>query len=314
VISPAEILQGNILIVDDHPSDVELLVQLLRGAGYTRVSSTMDPRAVGALHHEHHYDLILLDLEMPRMDGFAVMESLKTIERDGYLPVLAVTAEPGHKIRALQGGAKDFVSKPFDHAEVLMRVHNLLEVRLLHETSRAHAKLLESMALQDQLTGLANRHLLADRMSRALLHAQRNKSLMAVIYVDLDGFKQLNDTLGHGAGDTLLRSVAERLLGTVRKEDTVARAGGDEFILVLWHISGPDHAAAVAGKVLEALAQPYRIEDHAVHITCSAGIGIYPMHGTDAETLTRHADLALNDAKRAGKNVVRIAEREALDA
>lgn len=314
MISPAEILQGNILIVDDHRSDVELLVQLLRGAGYTRVSSTTDPQTVGALHHEHHYDLIVLDLEMPRMDGFAVMECLKTIERDGYLPVLAVTAEPGHKLRALQGGAKDFVSKPFDLAEVLMRVHNLLEVRLLHVASRAHAKLLESLALQDQLTGLANRRLLADRMSRALLHAQRNKSLMAVIYVDLDGFKQLNDTLGHGAGDTLLRLVAERLLGTVREEDTVARSGGDEFILVLWQISGPDHAAAVALKVLEALAQPYLIEGNPVRVTSSAGVGIYPMHGTDAETLTRHADLALYDAKRAGKNTFRIADGGALDA
>lgn len=314
MINPADILQGNILIVDDQLSDVQLLTQMLRGAGYARVSSTMDPQAVCALHRENHYDLILLDLQMPRMDGFAVMDGLKTIESDGYLPVLAVTAEPAHKLRALRGGAKDFVSKPFDLAEVLMRVHNLLEVRLLHEASRAHGKLLESLALQDQLTGLANRRLLADRMSMALVHARRNKSSMAVVYLDLDGFKQLNDMLGHGAGDTLLRLVAERLLETVREEDTVARAGGDEFILLLWHISGPDYAAAVARKVLEALAQPYLIEGNTVHITTSVGVGIYPMHGTDADTLIRHADLALYDAKRAGKNVFRISERCELDA
>ena len=314
MISPAEILQGNILVVDDQPSDVLLLVELLRNGGYASVSSTMDPQAVCALHREHRFDLILLDLVMPRMDGFAVMDGLRAIETDGYLPVLALTAEPGHKLRALQGGAKDFVSKPFDLNEVLMRVRNLLEVRLLHEASRAQGKRLESLALHDQLTGLANRRLLADRMSRALLHAQRNTTSTAVVYLDLDGFKQLNDTLGHGAGDILLRSVAERLLATVREEDTVARTGGDEFILLLWHIRGPEHAAAVAQKVLDALAQPYLIEGNAVRITCSAGVGIYPTHGTDAETLTRHADFALYTAKRAGKNVVRLAEHAARDA
>lgn len=314
MISPAEILQGNILIVDDQHNNVVLLAELLRGAGYWRVSSTMDPQAVYALHRDNHYDLILLDLEMPRMDGFAVMDALRAIETHGYLPVLALTAEPSHKLRALREGAKDFVSKPFDLSEVLMRVRNLLEVRLLHEASLAQGKVLESLALHDQLTGLANRHLLVDRMSRALLHAQRNISATAVIYLDLDGFKQLNDTLGHGAGDTLLRLVAERLLATVREEDTVARTGGDEFIVLLWHISGPDYAAAVARKVLEALAQPYLIEGNAVCITCSAGVGIYPLHGTDAETLTRNADAALYNAKRAGKNVVRMAERAARDA
>ena len=314
MISPAEILRGNILIVDDHHVDVTLLVELLRGAGYERLTSTMDPQAVCALHREHHYDLILLDLEMPHMNGFAVMEGLKSIETQGYLPVLAVTAEPGHKLRALREGAKDFVSKPFDLGEVLMRVRNLLEVRLLHEASLAQGKLLESFALHDQLTGLANRRLLADRMTRALLHAQRNTSASAVICLDLDGFKQLNDTLGHAAGDALLQLVAERLLATVREEDTVARIGGDEFILLLWHISGPNHAAAVARKVLESLGQPYLIEGHAVRVTGSAGVSLYPVHGTDAETLTRHADLALYNAKRAGKNVVRMAECEARDA
>jgi PleD family two-component response regulator len=117
------------------------------------------------------YDLILLDLEMPGMDGFQVMEGLKEIDTDGYLPVLAVTAHPGHKLRALQGGAKDFISKPFDLAEVLMRVHKMLEVRLLHEAARNHGKMLEALALKDPLTGLANRRLLADRMSMALVHA-----------------------------------------------------------------------------------------------------------------------------------------------
>jgi len=309
VISSADILHGNILIVDDQAPDVLLLEQMLRGAGYARVTSTRDPQAVCALHRDNHYDLILLDLQMPGMDGFEVIEGLKAIEPDGYIAVLVITAQPGHKQRALQAGAKDFVSKPYEWAEVLMRVHNLLEVRLLYKQIEHHNEVLESLALHDQLTGLANRRLLTDRMSMAMAHARRNESAMAVVYLDLDGFKQLNDRLGHGAGDILLKLVASRLVKTVRQEDTVARLGGDEFVLVLWHLAEPGYAATVARKVIEALSQPFDIEGNTVSITTSAGVGIYPIHGEDADTLTKSADLALYEAKRAGKNLYRISER-----
>jgi adenylate cyclase len=132
VVSAADILNASILIVDDQRANVLLLEQMLQAAGYTSVSSTMDSREVCALHREHRYCLILLDLQMPGMDGFQVIEGLKAIDQDDYLPVLVITAQPGHKLRALQAGAKDFVSKPFDLAEVLMRVRNMLEVRLLY--------------------------------------------------------------------------------------------------------------------------------------------------------------------------------------
>jgi two-component system, cell cycle response regulator len=308
MVSTADILNAGILIVDDQEANVQLLEQMLRSAGYSCITSTRNPREVCGLHRANHYDLILLDLLMPGMDGFQVMEGLKEIETDGYLPVLAVTAEPAHKLRALQGGAKDFVSKPFNLAEVLMRVHNMLEVRLLHEASRNYGKMLESLALNDPLTGLANRRLLADRMSMALVHAHRNRSAMAVVYLDLDGFKQINDTLGHGAGDVLLNMVAERLVATVREEDTVARIGGDEFILALWHVSGADYAVTAALRAIEAVSQPYEIEGTSVSITTSAGVSIYPVHGEDADTLIKSADTALYEAKAAGKNAYRIAE------
>jgi len=309
MVSKDDILDAGILIVDDQEANLRLLEQLLTNAGYTRISTTRDPHAVCGLHRDNHYDLILLDLQMPGMDGFQVMGALKEIEPDGYLPVLAVTAQPAHKLRALQSGAKDFVSKPFDLAEVLMRVHNMLEVRLLHEAARTYSRMLEALALNDPLTGLANRRLLADRMSMALVHARRNKSAMAVVCLDLDGFKQINDTLGHGAGDVLLKMVSERLLATVREEDTVARPGGDEFILALWHVSGIDYAASVAARAIKTVSQPYSIEGTTVSITTSAGVSVFPDHGTDAETLMKRADLALYEAKRAGRNAYRISGR-----
>ena len=314
MISTSAILNGKILIVDDQKDNIVLLERLLRDAGHVRVSSTMDPSEVSELHRKNGYDLILLDLQMPGMDGFQVMESLKELETEGYLPVLAVTAQPSHKLRALQGGAKDFITKPFDLAEVLMRVHNMLEVRLLHEAARDHGKMLESLALNDPLTGLANRRLLDDRMSMALVRARRNRSAMAVMYLDLDGFKEINDTLGHGAGDMLLKMVAARLVATVREEDTVARLGGDEFIIALWHVNDIDDAAAVAGKVIAAVSQTYGIEGHTVRMTTSAGISLYPVHGEVADTLMKSADLALYEAKRAGKNTYRISARTNLAA
>jgi predicted PurR-regulated permease PerM/ActR/RegA family two-component response regulator len=140
MIKSSDILRGKILIVDDKEVNIILLERTLRGAGYASVSSTMDPRRACGLHRENTYDLILLDLEMPGMDGFQVMEKLKTIDPEGFLPVLAVTADPAHKLRALRAGMKDFISKPFDLTEVLIRVHNMLEIRLLHEAARNEGK------------------------------------------------------------------------------------------------------------------------------------------------------------------------------
>ena len=314
MVSASDILNARILIVDDKEANVVLLERMLHGAGYTCVASTMDPRKVCELHRTNRYDLIVLDLQMPDLDGFEVMEGLKEIEIDGYLSVLAVTAQPAHKLRALQGGAKDFLSKPFDLAEVLARVHNMLEVRLLHDAANTYAKTLESLALHDALTGLANRRLLAERMQIALAHSGLHKSAMAVVCLDLDGFKQINDTLGHGAGDTLLKMVAERLVGAVRHEDTVARLGGDEFIVALWHVGSAEDAAMIAAKVIEVVSQPYEIEGHTVSITTSVGVGLYPTHGGDSATLMESADQALYEAKRAGKNAFRISQRTELPA
>jgi CheY-like chemotaxis protein len=140
MIISSNILYGKILIVDDLEVNIQLLDQMLRGAGYVSISSTMNPGEVCDLHRKNHYDLILLDLKMPGMDGFQVMEELKKIEPDGYLPV---TAQPGHKLHALQAGAKDFVSKPFVLAEVLARVHNMLEVRMLHAETKKYSVALE---------------------------------------------------------------------------------------------------------------------------------------------------------------------------
>jgi PAS domain S-box-containing protein len=140
MLTTTEIHKASILIVDDQEANVSLLEQLLTETGYTCVASTMNPQEVCTLHRKNHYDLILLDLQMPGMDGFQVIEGLKTNEAESYLPVLVLTAQPGHKLRALQAGAKDFISKPFDLVEVKTRIHNMLEVRLLYKKLENYSK------------------------------------------------------------------------------------------------------------------------------------------------------------------------------
>jgi diguanylate cyclase (GGDEF)-like protein len=307
MISNNDILNAGILIVDDQKANVDLLEQMLEGDGYQHVSSTMDPFSVYALHRTNQYDLILLDLQMPGMDGFQVMKELKKDESEGYIPILVITAQPDEKLSALKAGAKDFISKPFDLKEAKVRIHNMLEVRLIYKQLEEYSRSMESWAMHDSLTSLPNRRLLMDRLSLAIAHAQRNKSTTTIIYLDLDGFKQINDTLGHDVGDLLLKLVADRLLATVRHEDTVARFGGDEFVLVLWELINSNELDTLLSKILMAVSQPYKINGQIVHITASAGASIYPTHSEDKETLINIADAALYESKYIGKNGYRIA-------
>lgn len=309
MISATDILNARILVVDDQVIGARALAAMLRDAGYINVTHTTDPFQVCALHRAHRYTLILLDMQMPGKSGFQVMHELNAVESEGYAPVLAITAEPSYKVHALKAGARDFISKPFDVEEVLTRIRNMLEIRLLHEYARSAANSLEILAQQDPLTGLGNRRLLTKRISAAMANARRTKSAMAVVYLDLDGFKAINDTSGHGVGDALLKQVARRLESVVREEDTVARVGGDEFMIALWHVANARDVAIVAAKVVEIISEPYLIEGRNLVVTTSVGVGVYPVHGEDAEVLMKSADTALYAAKRAGKNAFRISDR-----
>ncbi|MDB6018276.1 MAG: ntrB [Pedosphaera sp.] len=162
MITPSDILNASILIVDDNDANVSLLEEMLRGAGYISIASTRNPQEVCELHRQNNYSLILLDMQMPGLDGFQVMEGLKEIETEGYLSVLVQTSQPNHKVRALKAGAKDFVSKPFDLVEVLLRVHNLIEVRLLQQQAEMRKEQAEARSEQSESANLAKSQFLAN--------------------------------------------------------------------------------------------------------------------------------------------------------
>ena len=298
MVGAPEIFNASILIVDDQQIIVSLLEQLLSDAGYTDVTSTMDPREVCAMHAKKQYDLILLDLLMPGMDGFQVMEALKANNSEGYLPIVVFTAHPEHKLQALQAGAKDFITKPFDLIEVKTRIHNILEVRLLYKELANSNKVLKHKALHDSTTDLPNRHLFNDRLTHAIALAKRHAWTLAVMFLDLDRFKYINDTHGHAVGDAVLKAVAKRLLAHARDEDTVCRNGGDEFLYLLINPLGRDNIQRIADGLWSTIGQPVDLGDLKLAIRASIGIAVYPDDGTTGEELIRNADTAMYLAKR----------------
>jgi diguanylate cyclase (GGDEF)-like protein len=299
MMDASEILSANILIVDDQQPNVILLERLLGEVGYTRISSTMNPQEVCELHRKNAYDLILLDLQMPNMDGFQVMAGLNEIDSESYLPVIVLTAQPRHKLRALQAGAKDFISKPFDLIEARTRIYNMLEVRLLYKKLARYNQLLERKALYDSTTGLPNRDLFGDRLAQAIALAKRRAWTLAVMFLDLDRFKYINDTHGHAVGDAVLIEVSKRLLQFSRGEDTVCRNGGDEFLYLMMNPQCGENIQRMAGNLLDAIAQPIYVGDLQLTVRASIGIAVYPENGTTGDQLIKNADTAMYRAKRA---------------
>ena len=185
-----------------------------------------------------------------------------------------------------------------------------LEAQTLAEQVQAAKDQLDHLAHHDVLTDLPNRVLLHDRLGQAIDLAGRQGRKLAVMFMDLDRFKHINDSLGHAVGDYLLQSVAQRLVGCVRHSDTVSRQGGDEFVLLLPYIEHAEDAALSAQKIVAMLAPPHRIGPHDLHISVSIGISIYPDDGKDAETLLKSADIAMFHAKESGRNNYKFFEQE----
>jgi two-component system cell cycle response regulator len=298
MIRSPDILNASILIVDDREANVSLLDQILSEDGYTRITTTTNPLEVCALHRKNRYDLIVLDLQMPGMDGFQVMDGLKADESEDYLPVIVLTAQPAHKLRALQAGARDFISKPFELVDVTTRIHNMLEVRLLYKKLENSNKVLKQRTLHDSTTGLPNRDLFDDRLTHAIALAKRHTWMLAVMFLDLDRFKCINDTHGHAVGDGVLKEVANRLLQHTRDEDTVCRNGGDEFLYLLMNPQGSENIERIAAALLKTIGQPIDMGDLQLVVKASIGIAVYPENGTTGEQLIRNADTAMYRAKK----------------
>ncbi len=291
-----------ILIVDDEPDMCWALENTLAPAGYAVTTTTSAAEAM-KMAQETFFNVVLLDIRLTTdAEGIELVAPLKQIHPDTDVIIVTGYASVETAVRALNEGVSSYLTKPLNLDDVLAAVNEALSKQRQIEEKRRVEQQLAYMATHDALTGLPNRTLFNDRLDLALAHAQRNQRYLAVMLLDLDHFKNVNDTLGHKAGDGLLQAVGDRLTNLLRTSDTVARIGGDEFMVLLPEITRARDAIQVARKLLQAVRKPVVLDDHELQITTSIGIAVYPKDGKDADALRQNADRAMYRAKDQGRD------------
>lgn len=293
-----------VLIIDDDSTARTALEMLLKPEGYCLAFATNGFEGLNKARALRP-DLILLDVMMPGLHGFDVCRRLRQEPQLAELPVVMVTAldDRDSRLEGLEAGADDIISKPYDRAELKARVRTITRLnryRRLLETEEQLARL----ANYDTLTGLPNRNLLHERLLQAIVRAERQKEILVLFYIDLDGFKQINDSLGGGFGDHLLRKVSQRLQSCAEKGDTVARMTSDEFVILLEPEQGALREQDIgnnARQFLEVVSMPMMLGEHELTVTASLGIALYPNDADSPESLLKQADIAMSRAKAQGK-------------
>lgn len=283
---------AQVLVVDDDRSTRSALRHTLQRDGF-RVEEAADGAQALTMLKRFQPDVILMDAVMPVMDGFTACAKIQEMPNGRAIPVLMITGlEDNVSVeRAFAAGASDYIPKPIHFAVLSQRVRRIIEA------NRAE-KRIRHLAYSDLLTGLPNRTMFFDQLAQSLSRAESNQGILAVLFLDLDRFKYVNDNLGHDVGDRLLVAVAHRVKRSVRNVDCVARLGGDEFTVVLDELDGPAAAAAAAQNICRVLSAPFQIDGHDIFVTSSVGIAMYPNDGTDVSTLVKHADTAMYRAKK----------------
>ena len=320
-----------ILVVDDTPANLLVMRKLLVKTDAELIEANNGTEALTACL-DHEFALILLDVNMPDMDGFEVAELLAGEEKNQLTPIIFVTAAYADDVNKLKGyhsGAVDYIAKPIHDHILRSKVRVFLdlwsarqELKLLTVTLQQSNHALQQevaerqraeqqvrhQAYHDGLTGLPNRVLFSDRLNTAIERAMRHHDHFALLYIDIDGFKPVNDQYGHAMGDQLLREIARRLNAAVRKADTVARLGGDEFAIILEEITGPAEAMQMGQLLCQQLSDAFSLttspemQPTTVQVGGSIGVAVYPHDGTHRDALLHAADEAMYRAKRSGKN------------
>lgn len=291
-----------VLVVEDSEEDTLLLMHALKKGGYQPILRRVDTdHAMREALCQQSWDVVIADHNLPQFSSTAALSILKETNAD--CPFIIVSGSIGDDVavEAMRSGAHDYVMKG-NLARLIPAIEReLRETQMRRERIRAE-KAAEHQANYDRLTDLPNRTLFLDRLTLALVQAARHHKMLAVLFVDLDRFKTIVDTLGHATGDQLLRGVAGRLAACVDEGDTVARFGGDEFAILLPQISRADKAVKLAQKMLDTLKPAFQFTSQELHITTSIGIALYPYDGEDSDTLLKNADTALYRAKEQGRN------------
>jgi diguanylate cyclase (GGDEF)-like protein len=298
--------QSTIMMVDDEPIILETLQMFLEDAGYGNFITTTEPKKALNMVVLKKPDVVLLDVMMPEITGLEILEQMRSKEALRHIPTIILTSatDPETKLKALELGATDFLAKPVDPSELALRLRNTLAAKAYQDR----------LLYYDSLTGLPNRRLFTKRLNDALVRAKHDAKACAILHIDLDRFKQINDTLGQNFGDSLLKAVSARLVECVRYSDLVGRPGseqeeaelsrfgGDEFTLFIPNVERLENATLVARRILKAIADPFRVNARELFITASIGIAVCPTDGDSVDMLLKHAAVAVSHAKERGRN------------
>lgn len=304
----------SLLLVDDDDIDREATERRLRRSGLRHVTEEAKSGAE-ALHRVemHCYDCVVLDYRLTDTDAIALLPELRrrSIQRDLAVVMLTGTGHDRVAVQAIKLGVHDYLHKSNPDVALLRQAveHAVLGADR-QRLAREQTEKLERLVLFDPLTGLANRTLFFERLEQAIHVAERSSTGFALLAMDLDRFKEVNDSLGHAAGDRVLAAIGPLLGRRLRRTDTLARIGGDEFAVVLPSTETIDGALLAAEKLIAAVASPVPLGDSIVTVGVSVGIAMYPIHGTTAETLLAMADEAMYEAKRNGRGVTVYNPRE----
>jgi len=285
-----------LLAVDDSASSLEAIRAVVEPLGADLTTVTSGEEALRHLLHEPDIAAILLDIGLPGMDGFETAAAIRRRQKTRYVPIIFVTGQdtPERSLEAYSAGAVDYIVKPYDPAVLRSKLSVFIDLHRL----RRHTAALTHRALHDALTGLPNRELFFDRLEQALARARRRTVPLAVLFIDLDGFKQVNDVHGHEAGDTVLAEAGDRLRALVRTADTVARYGGDEFTVLAEDVGDVEAAQHLGERIADELARPY---PGGLEVGASVGIAFTANPAaTTPDGLIRRADHAMYRSKRPG--------------
>jgi len=282
---------SNILVVDDDRTVRMALVDAFTRENYEVEEASNGMQALN-ICKRHMPDLVLMDAVMPELDGFDACQMIRELPHGSDIPVLMITALNDEQsiIRAFSSGATDYISKPINFSVIKQRVARLIKANKAEQD-------VKKLAYHDPLTGLPNRTYLKQQLAVTVNRAATENQRFAILFLDLDRFKMINDTMGHDAGDLLLKAVADRIRHCVRENDFVARLGGDEFTVVLENIASLDGASSVAEKICRSVARPFVFMQQKMFVTTSIGISIFPDDGEDVSALIKHADSAMFRAK-----------------
>lgn len=330
VTKPVAVQRPKILAVDDNPANLLVIRRVLAKLDVEVVEAACGNDALKATLDDE-FALVLLDVYMPDINGFEVAEILSQEETTRQTPIIFVTATYADDVHRLKGygfGAVDYMAKPLEATILLSKVQVFLELYrhrvalrdALNELSERNRQLeieveqrkqmeqeMRHLAMHDMLTGLPNRALFMDRLESAHHRAQRHGGMFALVYVDVDRFKEVNDTWGHGAGDAVLIELSARLRGALRENDTVARLGGDEFALVLEELDDINDAHRLMERVTLSLQAPMHYlrdgEELTLAIAASIGVAAYPADGAEVDALLHAADQAMYLIKRSRDTV-----------